>query len=99
MITEAILEDKQWTKGSSRQTIGKYIVSNYGIDEAMVRQRLGNTIRRLTEDDEGPVLIKNVGCYKLNPDWKKEWLKKKKVKVHHHQHRIRQHREKKEKKL
>jgi len=96
MITEAILEDKQWTKGSSRQTIGKYIVSNYGIDEAMVRQRLGNTIRRLTEEDEGPVLIKNVGCYKLNPDWKKDWLKKK---IKEHQHPVRHHREKKGKKL
>jgi len=73
MITEAIIEDKKWTKGTSRQAIAKFIVSNYGIEESIVRQKLRIALSKAKEDG---ILIQNKGCYKLSPEWKEDWKKK-----------------------
>jgi histone H1/5 len=76
MITEAIFEDKKWTKGSSRQAIVKYIVANYGLDEAIVRQKLRISLRRLADPKGDACLTQNGGCFRLTPEWKEIWKKK-----------------------
>jgi len=80
MITEAIWEDKKWTKGTSRQAIVKYIVSNYNLDENVVRSRLRLTIKKMLEpedDEDQPILIQpTIGCFKLSPEWREEYKKK-----------------------
>jgi len=73
MITEAIWEDKKWTKGTSRQAIAKFIVANYNIEESVVRQKLRIALTKAKEDG---ILIQNKGCYKLSPEWKEDWKKK-----------------------
>jgi len=72
MISEAIIEDAKWVKGSSRQAITKYIVANYKVPEDTIRTHLGTAIKRLTDDD---CLVKVKGSFKLAPKWRDEYRK------------------------
>jgi len=77
MITQAIYEDKKWTKGSSRQAILKYITSNFKVDEEVMKTQVRLALRRLTEEGKNgyPILIQNKGSYKLSTEWRDEWKK------------------------
>jgi len=63
MITDAILEEKKWAKGTSRQAIVKYIQQNYDIPEKKVRRYVGTALRRMVED--GELIQVNRMSYKL----------------------------------
>jgi len=91
MITEAIWEDKKWTKGSSRSDIRAFITKTYDVDEAQLKTNLSSTIAKMLEETSAgyPCLIKSGEAnYKLHADWRKEWkrrngirpIKRKKIK-------------------
>jgi hypothetical protein len=78
MITEAIWEDKKWTKGSSRPDIRKFIVQNYDVDESKLKENMSVNLNKMLDVDSktGHACLKKVeDNYKLNPDWRKEWKK------------------------
>jgi hypothetical protein len=79
MITEAIWEDKKWTKGSSRSDIRQFITKTYDVDEAQLKTNLSSTIAKMIEETSAgyPCLIKSGEAnYKLHPDWRKEWKRR-----------------------
>jgi len=50
MITEAIWEDKKWTKGSSRVDIRRFIDKNYEVDEKTLKSDLASTLQKMKEE-------------------------------------------------
>jgi hypothetical protein len=79
MITEAIWEDKKWTKGSSRTDIRKFITQNYDVDEDKIKENLSTNLSKMVDTDSKsgyPCLRKVENNYKLTPEWRKEWKKK-----------------------
>jgi len=81
MITEAIWEDKKWTKGSSRSDIRKFITQNYDVDEEKLKENMSVNLNRMLDVDSktGHSCLKKVedlGNYKLTPEWRKEWKKR-----------------------
>jgi hypothetical protein len=79
MITEAIWEEKKWSKGSSRADIRRYIMKTYDVDEETLKTNLTSTISKMLEDTSAgyPCLIKaGEANYKLNGDWRKEWKRR-----------------------
>lgn len=79
MITEAIWEDKKWTKGSSRTDIRKFIEQNYDVDEDKIKENLSTNLSKMLdiESKTGYACLRKVGDnYKLTPEWRKEWKKK-----------------------
>jgi len=81
MITEAIWEDKKWTKGSSRSDIRKFIVQNYDVDEEKLKENMSSALNKMLQTDAKtghPCLTKvdDLGTYKITPEWRKEWKKK-----------------------
>jgi hypothetical protein len=75
MITAAIFDDAKWQKGSSRDSIKKYIVANYDIDEKALKVHLARALRTMKEDgpDGYPAIEQVKGSFKLSPEWKDEW--------------------------
>lgn len=84
MITEAIWEDKKWTKGTSRNFIRKFILENYDVDETKLKGKISETLSDMLEEKQksgkGPLLIKHEANYKLAPAWRKEWKSKNGIK-------------------
>jgi hypothetical protein len=79
MISEAIWEDKKWTKGSSRTEIKKFIVQNYDVDEEKLKENLSVNLNKMLDTDSKighPCLKKHEHNYKLTPQWRKAWKKK-----------------------
>jgi len=78
MITEAIWEDRKWTKGSSRADIRKFIINNYDVDEDKLKTNLSSTLSKMLQegDDNYACLNKKEANYRLTPEWRKEWTKK-----------------------
>jgi hypothetical protein len=79
MISEAIWEDKKWTKGSSRTDIRKFILKTYDVDEEKLKENLTNSLNKMLETDSKtgyPCLKKQENNYKLTAQWRKAWKKK-----------------------
>jgi len=78
MITEAIWEDRKWTKGSSRADIRKFIMNNYDVDEDKLKTNLSSTLSKMLQEgnDGYACLNKKEANYRLNTEWRKEWTKK-----------------------
>jgi len=82
MITEAIWEGKKYQKGSSRTDIRKFIIKNYDVDESKLKSNLTSNFSKMLHKGENgyACLIKHPDddneCYKLTPEWRKEWTKK-----------------------
>jgi len=79
MITEAIWEEKKWTKGSSRHDIIRFIEKTYDVDEESLKSNLSSAISKMLDETSAgyPCLIKSGEAnYKLHPDWRKEWKRR-----------------------
>jgi len=79
MITEAIWEEKKWSKGSSRSDIRRYIMKTYDVEEATIKANLSSAIGKMLEESPAgyPCLIKaGEANYKIHPDWRKEWKRR-----------------------
>jgi hypothetical protein len=79
MITEAIWEEKKWSKGSSRADIRRYITKTYDVDEDSLKSNLSSALAKMLEETSAgyPCLIKaGEANYKLNADWRKEWKRR-----------------------
>jgi hypothetical protein len=79
MITEAIWEEKKWTKGSSRHDIIRFIEKTYDVDEENLKSNLSSAISKMIDETSAgyPCLIKSGEAnYKLHPDWRKEWKRR-----------------------
>jgi hypothetical protein len=84
MITEAIWEEKKWTKGTSRHAIRKFILETYDVDESKLKTKISETLATMLEPGQTkngkPCLIKVDANYKLTPEWRKEWKSKNGIK-------------------
>jgi structure-specific recognition protein 1 len=84
MITEAIWEEKKWTKGTSRHAIRKFILETYDVDESKLKTKISETLAQMLESNQTkngkPCLIKVDANYKLTPEWRKEWKSKNGIK-------------------
>jgi len=79
MITEAIWEEKKWSKGSSRSDIRRYITKTYDVDEDSLKSNLSSALNKMLEETSAgyPCLIKSGEAnYKLHADWRKEWKRR-----------------------
>jgi len=76
MITEAIYQDKKWSKGSPRVDIRKFIEKNYDVDEKALKTDLASNLAKMLEQgsNEYSCLTKHGDDnYKLTKEWRKEW--------------------------
>jgi hypothetical protein len=82
MITEAIWEEKKWTKGTSRHAIRKFIVDTYDVDEDTLKKDISNALSDMLQNQKNgkPCLVKVDANYKLTPEWRKEWKSKNGIK-------------------
>jgi hypothetical protein len=81
MITEAIWEDKKWTKGSSRSDIRKFITQNYDVDEDKLKENMSINLSKMLDVDSKTGVscltkVEDLGNYKITPEWRKQWKKK-----------------------
>jgi hypothetical protein len=77
MITEAIYEDKKWTKGSSRIDIRKFIEMNYDVDEDKLKANLSSNLNKMLDVGSSgyACLKKEDQNYKMTAEWRKQWKK------------------------
>lgn len=83
MITEAIWEDKKWTKGTSRHVIRKFILDTYDVDESKLKTEISEALSKMLEPQKHngkACLVKAEANYKLTPEWRKEWKAKNGIK-------------------
>jgi len=91
MITEAIYQDKKWSKGSNRVDIRKFIEKNYDVDGKSLTTELASNLVKMQEkgsNDYACLIPSGDDNFKLTPEWRKEWktrngiksVKRKKVK-------------------
>jgi len=82
MITEAIWEEKKWTKGTSRHAIRKFILETYDVDESKVKEEISKALADMLEPQKNgkACLVKADANYKLTPEWRKEWKSKNGIK-------------------
>jgi len=74
MITAALFEDVSWDKGTTRQTLKKFINENYKVDEDQVDKNITRALAKMQKDKE-VAAVTGTKRVRMTIRWRDEYMK------------------------